>query len=93
MDNEPPHPTKRGALICFGLDSFSEHLHAVKRAETRQCPICDEAVPLRLLAKHAELESERVDEILSKIGSSDVQYESACEYVDFICFTLWIPVH
>jgi len=35
-----------------------------------------------LLAKHAELESERVDEILSKVGSSDVQYESACEYVE-----------
>ncbi|KAF9528008.1 hypothetical protein CPB83DRAFT_855178 [Crepidotus variabilis] len=43
-----------------------------KRAETRQCPICDERIPLRLLEKHADLESERVDDIMSNIGSGDV---------------------
>ncbi|KAF9266339.1 hypothetical protein L218DRAFT_971672 [Marasmius fiardii PR-910] len=39
------------------------------RAETRKCPICHEPIPLRLLGKHAELESSRVQNIMATIGS------------------------
>ncbi|KAJ3875060.1 hypothetical protein F5051DRAFT_415100 [Lentinula edodes] len=50
------------------------------RAETRDCPICNEPIPLRLLGKHAELEASRVDEIIGHIGSQepflDLSYES-----------------
>ncbi|KAF8663386.1 hypothetical protein AX16_000961 [Volvariella volvacea WC 439] len=42
-----------------------------KRAETRPCPICDEAIPIRLLGRHAELESERVEDIIKHIGSEE----------------------
>ncbi|KAF9450631.1 hypothetical protein P691DRAFT_845370 [Macrolepiota fuliginosa MF-IS2] len=42
-----------------------------KRAETRPCPVCDEPIPLRLMARHAQLESERVEEIIKQIGSSE----------------------
>ncbi|KIK67686.1 hypothetical protein GYMLUDRAFT_36418 [Collybiopsis luxurians FD-317 M1] len=51
-----------------------------RRAETRDCPICNEPIPLRLLGKHAELETSRVAEIISHIGSEepflDLSYES-----------------
>ncbi|RDX53859.1 hypothetical protein OH76DRAFT_1453623 [Lentinus brumalis] len=47
-----------------------------KRAETRKCPVCDEAIPLRLLGKHAILESERLDEIMRCIGSTEVHGEA-----------------
>ncbi|CDO73777.1 hypothetical protein BN946_scf185015.g105 [Trametes cinnabarina] len=47
-----------------------------KRAETRKCPICDEPIPLRLLAKHAVLESERLEEIIRAIGSTEVLGEA-----------------
>ncbi|KAJ3574786.1 hypothetical protein NP233_g1534 [Leucocoprinus birnbaumii] len=42
-----------------------------KRAETRPCPVCDEPIPLRLMALHAQLESERVDEIIKQVGLSE----------------------
>ena len=41
------------------------------RAETRECPICHEPIPLRLLGKHAELESSRVQDIVATIGSTE----------------------
>ncbi|THV08307.1 hypothetical protein K435DRAFT_814771 [Dendrothele bispora CBS 962.96] len=41
------------------------------RAETRPCPICNEPIPLRLLAKHADLEASRVDELISNVGSTE----------------------
>ncbi|KAF5393075.1 hypothetical protein D9757_001226 [Collybiopsis confluens] len=51
-----------------------------RRAETRDCPICNEPIPLRLLAKHAQLEDSRLDEVISHIGSKepflDLTYES-----------------
>lgn len=47
----------------------------VRQAETRRCPICGERIPLRLLSKHAELESERVENILDTVGSSEVFYD------------------
>ncbi|KAI5894001.1 uncharacterized protein SCHCODRAFT_02623410 [Schizophyllum commune H4-8] len=43
-----------------------------KRAETRPCPVCSELIPLRLMGKHLELESERVDEIIANVGSPEV---------------------
>ncbi|KAF8639938.1 hypothetical protein AX17_001188 [Amanita inopinata Kibby_2008] len=41
-----------------------------KRAETRVCPVCDEPIPLRLLSRHVLLESQRLDEIIHEIGST-----------------------
>ncbi|KAI3616579.1 ring finger protein 1 [Moniliophthora roreri] len=41
------------------------------KAETRDCPICHEPIPLRLLAKHAELESSRVQDIIDSVGDLD----------------------
>ncbi|KAJ6628954.1 hypothetical protein B0H10DRAFT_105984 [Mycena sp. CBHHK59/15] len=46
-----------------------------KRAETRECPVCSEMIPLRLLAAHAELESERVEAIIRRVGETDVDFE------------------
>ncbi|KZT05653.1 uncharacterized protein LAESUDRAFT_726940 [Laetiporus sulphureus 93-53] len=43
-----------------------------KRAETRVCPVCDEAIPVRLLGKHSEFEMARVEEIMHHIGSAEV---------------------
>ncbi|KAJ7284092.1 hypothetical protein C8J57DRAFT_1294374, partial [Mycena rebaudengoi] len=46
-----------------------------KRAETRECPVCFENIPLRLLAAHSELESERVEAIMRRVGETDVDFE------------------
>ena len=43
-----------------------------KRAVTKKCPVCDEEIPVRLLERHADLEAERLDEIIAAIGSVDV---------------------
>lgn len=50
-------------------------LFIAKRAETRKCPICDELIPLRLLAAHGVLESQRVEEIIKQVGSTDVLFD------------------
>ena len=42
--------------------------YLAKRAETRECPICRERIPLRLLGQHYTLESSRVQVILDHIG-------------------------
>lgn len=47
------------------------HSPSARRAVTRKCPVCDEEIPVRLLGRHAELEAERVDEIIRAIGSSE----------------------
>ncbi|KAJ3797325.1 hypothetical protein GGU11DRAFT_816551 [Lentinula aff. detonsa] len=69
-----PRQFKLTAVI-MGMDKGKRH-----KAETRNCPICNEPIPLRLLGKHAELESSRVDEIIGHIGSEepflDLSYES-----------------
>ncbi|KAK7060368.1 hypothetical protein VNI00_001133 [Paramarasmius palmivorus] len=52
LSSTPEPPTKRSK----------------SKAETRDCPICHEAIPLRLLAKHAELESSRVQDIIESVG-------------------------
>ncbi|KAJ7639143.1 hypothetical protein FB45DRAFT_904839 [Roridomyces roridus] len=46
-----------------------------KRAETRECPVCSEQIPVRLLAAHAELEAERVQAIMRRVGETDVDFE------------------
>ncbi|KAJ7752776.1 hypothetical protein DFH07DRAFT_868781 [Mycena maculata] len=46
-----------------------------KRAETRECPVCAEQIPIRLLAAHAELEDERVQAIIRRVGETDVDFE------------------
>ncbi|KAK0461755.1 uncharacterized protein EV420DRAFT_1527030 [Desarmillaria tabescens] len=42
------------------------------KLETRECPICKEHIPLRLLAKHSDLESQRVEKIVQNVGSTDI---------------------
>ncbi|KAF8559170.1 hypothetical protein OG21DRAFT_1403697 [Imleria badia] len=46
-----------------------------KRAETRPCPACSELIPIRLLAVHAELEMQRVEDIIKHIGDAEVLAE------------------
>ncbi|KAJ7167495.1 hypothetical protein C8R46DRAFT_1269429 [Mycena filopes] len=46
-----------------------------KRAETRECPVCSEQIPVRLLQAHAELEAERVEAIIRRVGETDVDFE------------------
>ena len=43
-----------------------------KRAVTKKCPVCEEDIPVRLLERHADLEVERLDEIMAAIGSIEV---------------------
>ncbi|KAI0796987.1 hypothetical protein C8Q75DRAFT_742951 [Abortiporus biennis] len=47
-----------------------------KRAVTRKCPVCDEEIPVRLLATHAAIEDERLEEIIRNIGSTEVLDEA-----------------
>ncbi|KAN0097569.1 hypothetical protein V8E55_002015 [Tylopilus felleus] len=46
-----------------------------KRAETRPCPACSEHIPIRLLALHAQLEMQRVEDIIRHIGDVEVLAE------------------
>ncbi|OJA19323.1 hypothetical protein AZE42_00419 [Rhizopogon vesiculosus] len=46
-----------------------------KRAETRPCPGCAELIPVRLLAAHAALEMQRVEDIIRHIGETEVLAE------------------
>jgi hypothetical protein len=50
---------------------------AVKRAETRQCPICSEQIPVRLLEAHCDLETQRTEEIIKAVGSLEIYGDSA----------------
>ncbi|CCL98583.1 uncharacterized protein FIBRA_00584 [Fibroporia radiculosa] len=52
--------------------SVQAPLKKQKRAETRTCPVCGEAIPVRLLAKHSDLEMARVEEIMKQVGSVEV---------------------
>ncbi len=60
--------------------------YAAKRAETRECPICGEDIPLRLLGQHYTLENSRVQAILDHIGDlegfSDPHALAHAPYVD-----------
>ncbi|EMD41059.1 hypothetical protein CERSUDRAFT_103393 [Gelatoporia subvermispora B] len=53
-------------------DTGAAPVKKAKRAETRKCPVCEEAIPVRLLARHSVLEMERVEEIMQQIGSTEV---------------------
>lgn len=58
-------------------------VYVAKRAETRECPVCKELIPIRLLAAHAVLETRRVEEIIDSVGSTDVlldEHEEGCVY-------------
>jgi hypothetical protein len=46
-------------------------LGVAKRAETRECPICGDHIPLRLIGQHFTLESGRVQTILDHVGDLD----------------------
>ncbi|KAK0190578.1 hypothetical protein F5146DRAFT_1194579, partial [Armillaria mellea] len=53
------------------------------KVETRECPICKEHIPLRLLAKHSDLESQRVEKIVQSVGSTNVltaEFEEGTSY-------------
>lgn len=43
-----------------------------KRAETKSCPVCEELIPIRLLAVHLDLELQRVEDIIKAVGSTEV---------------------
>jgi len=65
---------------CFlSASGVRLNLHQAKRAETRKCPVCDELIPLRLLATHSELELERVEEIIKGVGSTVVMLDEPDE--------------
>lgn len=64
-------PGEKHGLDTDASSSVSTPAKKLKRAETRPCPICDEIIPLRLLHKHAELESERLEEIIRSVGSTE----------------------
>ena len=60
-----------------------------KRAETRECPVCREHIPLRLLGQHYTLESSRVQTILDHVGDlecfSDPHALAHAPYVCHLC--------
>ncbi|KAF7301969.1 RING-type domain-containing protein [Mycena indigotica] len=46
-----------------------------RQRETRECPVCNERIPTHLLAAHADLEAERVEAIVRRIGETDIDIE------------------
>lgn len=64
---------KRGTPLAFSSPNLSHRtLYIIaKRAETRECPICGDNIPLRLLGQHFTLESARVQTILDHVGDLD----------------------
>ena len=93
--------TKRGPP-CLPFLAFCSFSHTtscvpnlVKRAETRECPICGEHIPLRLLGQHYTLESSRVQTILDHVGDlecfSDPHALAHAPYVCHLCtHSRWI---
>jgi len=55
-------------------------LGVVKRAETRQCPVCSEHIPVRLLEAHCNLETQRTEEVIRAVGSLEVYGDSVDGY-------------
>ncbi|KAN0140343.1 hypothetical protein V8E53_001552 [Lactarius tabidus] len=53
------------------LTASVPNVKRAKRAETRECPICGDHIPLRLLGQHFTLESARVQTILDHVGDLD----------------------
>lgn len=87
--------TKRGPpCLPFLVFCSSSHTapfvpNPAKRAETRECPICGEHIPLRLLGQHYTLESSRVQTILDHVGDlecfSDPHALAHAPYVCHLC--------
>ena len=65
------NPPASLALITPNPVRIITLLGIAKRAETRECPICGDHIPLRLLGQHFTLESSRVQTILDHIGDLD----------------------
>ena len=63
---------KKCASMLFLFTRLALMFRVAKRAVTRRCPVCDEQIPVRLLERHAELEAERLENIMSSIGSTEI---------------------
>ena len=76
-------------------DPFSllDHPAAVKRAETRQCPICFEHIPVRLLEAHCDLEAQRTEEVIRAVGSLEVYGDSVDGYEPHPSYACYPPVY
>ncbi|KLO14994.1 hypothetical protein SCHPADRAFT_914650 [Schizopora paradoxa] len=59
-----PSPTPSTSSSLSSPPEEAPVVKRSKRAVTRTCPVCEENIPVRLLAQHAELELRRVEEIL-----------------------------
>ncbi|KAI0258597.1 hypothetical protein BC834DRAFT_910779 [Gloeopeniophorella convolvens] len=57
--------------IASTSGSATPTVKRAKRAETRECPICLEQIPVRLLEQHETLEASRVQTILDHVGDVD----------------------
>ncbi|KAH9036048.1 hypothetical protein EDB83DRAFT_2415461 [Lactarius deliciosus] len=57
--------------IVASTSATATSVKRAKRAETRECPICGDHIPLRLLGQHYTLESTRVQTILDHVGDLD----------------------
>ncbi|KIY73981.1 hypothetical protein CYLTODRAFT_485111 [Cylindrobasidium torrendii FP15055 ss-10] len=70
-------PQKRARSSSLSSLSSAEPVRTVRRkkpkVETRECPVCNELIPLRLLERHASLEAQRVEErVISQIGELEI---------------------
>ncbi|KAJ6539656.1 hypothetical protein B0H19DRAFT_1180001 [Mycena capillaripes] len=82
--DSPPHASGSGSSRSSPLSEMSPVPEQdpgpvkkyKKRAETRECPVCNEQIPIRLLAAHAALEAERVEAIIRRVGDTDVDFEA-----------------
>jgi hypothetical protein len=85
-------PNEVRLYYCFSCQwPFIDYLlvpYIAKRAETRECPICREPIPLRLLGQHYTLESSRVQAIFDHIGDlegfSDPHASAHAPYVNYL---------
>lgn len=78
--------------ICSFSYTASSALHLAKRAETRECPVCGEHIPLRLLAQHYTLESSRVQTILDHVGDLEgFSDPHASAHEPYVCLSLCSP--
>ena len=93
--------TKRGPpclpflAFCSSSHTTSRLPNPAKRAETRECPICGEHIPLRLLGQHYTLENSRVQTILDHVGDlecfTDPHALAHAPYVCHLCtHSRWI---
>jgi hypothetical protein len=67
--------------------------HIAKRAETRPCPACTELIPVRLLAAHAALEMQRVEDIIRHIGEAEILAEVNDLEEGCVCLSATLLIH